>query len=817
MKPFLEDMCFMKSIKGSIFLLLFLFSFSLQAQKSKPLDDSPELDKVKNMVGFLEYMLNTLGSEKTSARDKEVLVTESYKKIFRDDKVQIEDDLDTKRKVITNKDVPAYLKDVDFFFKDVKFEFTIEDISVGEQANRNTFYKVTLLRNLHGTAVDGEVINNTMKRFIEINYNPEDRDLKIVSIYTNEFDQRAALTYWWNQLSYEWQSIFKKTLNIVDSVQLADIKRITGIAALDLSDDPFIQDIGALSQLYDLRSLNISKTNISDLSPIRNLTELTDLNISHTPTIDLTPLRYARKLSHLSLAHTSVIDLSIIENMPDLLELDLSGTELISYEPLRNMVQLQRLNLESSSISNLQPLDSLLSLTELNVSHTAAINLNPIAGLINLQVIALDSNRVADINALKHLENLSELYINHTLVSDLSALQGLGQLKRIYCDHSAVNRATAEAFMTAHPEVLVIFDSEDLKSWWDDLSSNWQKVFQKTLGIGANTTKEELARIVKLDSINLNNTGITDLEPLQRLYRMKTVIASNIGISDLLPLQKLTDLIYLDINYTSVSDLSAIVGLKELKELRANHTLIKSLPSGWSAPTLKWVYLDNTGVDDEIVRAFLTDNPYCFVVYKTERLNNWWRDLPRDWKEIFRVYVGNDKQISTEALHQLIEGDRLYFEDKPVNDLNILNEFIRLKEIRFSDTAIADLTPLSLHSNLQLLQASKSPIKNIEVLSQLPRLEDLDLSDTPIENLKVLSSMLQLKRLDCSGTRIRKLNELETLSGLQYLDCSNTAVRNLDPVSTISLGKLVCYNTRVSLKRVKAFEERHPECEVVYY
>src|SRR5882757_5796235 len=69
--------------------------------------------KVRDLVAFFQFMLNTLGSKQTSARDKDILITESYSKIFFDNKVQIEDDLDMDRKVITNKDVTAYLKDVD--------------------------------------------------------------------------------------------------------------------------------------------------------------------------------------------------------------------------------------------------------------------------------------------------------------------------------------------------------------------------------------------------------------------------------------------------------------------------------------------------------------------------------------------------------------------------------------------------------------------------------------------------------------------------------------------------------------------------------
>ena len=79
------------------------------AQQSKAEVKQNE-QKVRDMVKFLEYVLNTLGNSATSARDKDVLVTESFTKIFRDGKVQVEDDLVEKRNVITNKDVQAYLR-----------------------------------------------------------------------------------------------------------------------------------------------------------------------------------------------------------------------------------------------------------------------------------------------------------------------------------------------------------------------------------------------------------------------------------------------------------------------------------------------------------------------------------------------------------------------------------------------------------------------------------------------------------------------------------------------------------------------------------
>ena len=155
-------------------------------------DAAADEKKVRDIVAFLEYMLNTLGSSGTPTRDKEVLITESYAKIFRDSKVQIEDDLDEERVVVTNKDIVAYLKDVNFFFSHVRFEFVIDNIDKSTLPNGDQFFKVSTKRNLKGTSISGKSVNNVQPRFIEINFSPKEQDFRIVSIYTNGIDEKKG-------------------------------------------------------------------------------------------------------------------------------------------------------------------------------------------------------------------------------------------------------------------------------------------------------------------------------------------------------------------------------------------------------------------------------------------------------------------------------------------------------------------------------------------------------------------------------------------------------------------------------------------------
>lgn len=806
----------MKPISVRIVTIFFMvaLSFSATAQKSKSEDEA----KVKDIIAFLEYVLNTLGSSSTSARDKDVLIKESYTKIFRDAQVQIEDDLDENRKVITNKDVPAYLKDVDFFFSDVKFEFTIDKIAGGTNANGTQFYKVSTRRNLKGTTSEGNAISNTVPRYIEVNYNPNDDDLKIVSIYTREFDEKAALTNWWKELSYEWHEIFKRRMNLTDSVQLDDIKNMTSIETLDISNNEYILDLEPLSVLVNLKNLNVSRTGITDLTPIRNLSGLVELNASHTLIEDLTPLNYSSAISKLNLSHTVVSDISVIEKMPQLTQLDISNTPVIDFYYISTTPELRSLNLESTKLVDLSAVDSLWQMTDLNVSRTQINDLTALSGLKNLKTLDIDSTNVQNVGPLSTLENLQVLSANYTLVENLQPLQKLPKLQKIYCDQTRITKMVAEGFTAVRPKVLVVYDSKDFLVWWNTLPSQWQGVFTETASISLTPTKDELAKITTIDSVNLKDKySIFDLEPLKKLPLLRILIIDKTAVHDLSPINEHREIQYLDISNTEVRDLSPLSTYRKLKELHADGSKVEALNSLYNITSLSRLYLDETTIQDIQAQEFLQANPKCLIVYKTNRLTNWWSSVSEDWKKVFQDQMDKDTTASRENLHRLVEQEKLHITDEPVRDLSALSEFVRLRELHFTGTAIQDLNPLAHLTSLQSLHATNSPLQNMETLEQLNNLEDLNIANTPISDLNDIGNLENLKKLNCSGTQIKRLDPLEDLSKLEQLDCSNTFVNKLDALEHLPMTLLKCYNTKISSRTVEKFKERVPGCEVIYY
>ena len=86
-------------------ILLFVMAMGGQAQKLSK-DEAAKYDnEIRQIMVYLEETMNFIGDSTTSAAEKEIVFTESWSKIFIDDKVQVEDDLDNNRTSPINKDV----------------------------------------------------------------------------------------------------------------------------------------------------------------------------------------------------------------------------------------------------------------------------------------------------------------------------------------------------------------------------------------------------------------------------------------------------------------------------------------------------------------------------------------------------------------------------------------------------------------------------------------------------------------------------------------------------------------------------------------
>ena len=792
---------------------------------SIPVDQiDPMREQAGQMVRFFESTLNFLTDKRNTVKEKEIIITESYLKIFWDPEVQVEDDLDDNRLVPLYKDIPAYLTDVDFFFKRARFSYAVQDVSVQTNEAGQTFIRVTANRNISGQTLNGDSVNSNKVRYFEINYDDNKKQLKIASIYTTKLNERDDMRNWWNSLSRGWQELLGKDLPVGSGFNLSDVTRFNDTVAT-IHDQPQLIDpgqfYGQLSSIIGKKEINLSNnTTIADLEPLGKMSELIRVNLSGTPVSELLPLRNLNKLESLDISGSSVVSLDPLKYCNHIKNLDINGTKITDISLVAGFPILSRLNISNSGVRDVTPLKDLTTLTTLNMSGIPVTDIASLSGLVNLETLDITRTGITSLEPLRHMSKLVTLYADGAPINSIDPVSGLPALKNIYCDGCKIPRQQALSYMKSHPGVTVMVASGELIKWWSNMSAEWQKVFALYASLSTPPTKEQLHLLILVDSININGRQqISTLNPLMELVLLRVLYCSNTLVEDLMPLKPLDQLTLIQANNTKVNDLGPLSPLKKLELLSIENTGVSDLDPLRNLNRLKIVFADNSKITLQEANDFTDENPETLVIFQTYENNTWWKALSPAWQDIMIAQLNFQGVPDRMKLQQIANLDKVIInENMSVSDLTPLTYLSRLKELQFTGTSVAQLDPVGKMTKLQALRCSKNPILSLEPLRSLHFLKELDISNTSVEDLTPLQGLEQLEILKFSGTPVKKLKPIQGLTNLRIVEFYNTKISGLDELDAMrKLEMLKIFNTKISSKRVDKFKAAHPGCEVVYY
>ena len=819
-----------------LFILLFGMAFGSQAQKLSKDEVAKYENEINSMIAYLEETMNFLGDSTTSALEKEIVFTESWSKIFIDDKVQIEDDLDVNRNTPINKDVQAYLKDIDFFFKWANFKLDLQSIANSTRDDGTVFFKATLTRHLTAKTITDEAIDNMKNRFVEINLDRQNNSLKIASIYTTKINEKEVLRNWWNGLSQSWKTRLGSDVILDDSTTLAELntsslsdfseldaklKLVTKKQRVDISNIREIISLEPLSELSDLTWLDVSGTSVEDLSPVRNLNKLKVLRANSTLIEDLTALKYNITLEELEVANTTIEDLSVLASLRNLLKLNVNNTQVNRISNLKSCPNLTSLNLGSTRIANVGVLQDLSQMKSLDISNTAVRDLGPIGNLKDLQSLNISGSAVSNLQALSGMENLRELYCSNTSIGDLTPLKGNRRLSKIYCDHSGIHDAEASAFTQTNPFALVIYDTEALKTWWRELPIYWKAVFSKQIKVDSEPTTEQLHQIINMQELDLSgNTFMQNLMPVSRLTNLRSLNISNTEIGYLQPIQGLANLESLNISHTYISDLKPLQDMSNLKYLNIMNTPVNDLSALVNDGNIEVIEADSTTIGKSQVVALKEKQRQVTVVYQTEALKAWWNGLDPIWQAIFRNAIATQSETPNALeLQQILDLRELEITpEHPIISIEPLTDLMWLERLTINNQGVSDLKPLANKEFLLELNAQNNPISSLSPIESSTLLELLNIENTQIKDLGPLSKMNNLVTLNASGTIVKSLKPLSNLQKLENLFVNNTNVRSISPVENMpSLKQLKVYNTKVKKRAVDQLQEKRLDLNIIYY
>ena len=821
------------------------------------------------MVNYLQETVNFIGDPDNYAQEKDIIFKESYSKIFRDDNVQVEDDLDENRGTTINKDVQAYLKDIDFFFDDVEFTFDIQNVTPQINELGETFFKVEMIRTIAGNTITGDSIHNSRSRFLEINLDTYKKELKIVSFYTTKPNAREELFNWWNSMSDAWKKHLAKDYYISEDVEFSSVDRIltdgytifvkkeialqdsfmivgNDTMSMDRIDELYGHSPDTIVYIDEVVSRWVEDTVITSLSPIyetlQQIAKTTEVNVAGDKNIeDLNPLSELSELRFLNCSDTKVSDINPIRNLNKIKELNISGTEISDISNLKyaNVVQvfkadntqisdisvvsffkdLNNLSLANTNVSDINPLTVCINLTTLNLSRTQITNLAPLTNLLNLYDLDISNTPVSNISPLHALVNLHFLNIEGTQVTDLAPLNNLDGLNEINFSNTQISDLMPLDKMSRLSKIYCDNSLVDKKMTDTFMSSNPNVLViyeTKALELWWNALPSFWKDLLTDQAMTSKRPTKEELHSIINIRNLKV----NHFIQDAEPISRLTNIEFLDMSDSKIDDLSPLYGLHNLKSLNVKNTVISDLSALSNLKNLKELNIENTDVKS---LKSLYDLSNLSIIYADGSKIN--RDevigLKKQQRQLTVVYQTDELKMwwgNLDLSWREIFNSHLLCDSNPTAEQ--LQSIIDIEEVIVNpDNVVYSLEPLRQMAFLKKLIINNNQIQDLTPLSDKEYLEVLSVSGNPVDNIIPLANSHSLKNLNIENTPVSDLTPIASLKNIKVLNIGGTSVRNLKPLADYqSLEDLSIVNTYIksvvplenltSLKHLKAYKTK---------
>ena len=161
-----------------------------------------------------------------------------------------------------------------------------------------------------------------------------------------------------------------------------------------------IRSLRGVEYLPNLRVLDLLwNRRLTDVTPITNLTNLRSLNLGDNQIIDITPLATLNNLETLWLWGNQIADVTPITNLTNLQYLHLQYNQIIDVTPLTNLTNLQWITLDSNQIADINSLVNLANLRGLGLSNNRIKDITPLVANIGLgegDLVDLKGNPLSD-------------------------------------------------------------------------------------------------------------------------------------------------------------------------------------------------------------------------------------------------------------------------------------------------------------------------------------------------------------------------------------------------------------------------------------
>ena len=846
-----------KKLRFLVFCVLLSSCFASIAQRGEAKIDKAKMEtyryQCESLVKYFEETLNFLGDPATLPKERQIVINDSYQKIFRDNEIQIEDDLISDRITVFYKPVQAYLRDVNFFYKQVTFTYRVQSVEPFYNVKGALCFKVTANRLLKGSNIKGETHEDNMVRYIEIEYNADKEDLKIVSIYTTMLEESEDLANWWLSMSKFWRSFFAKETILKGGIKMSDIVTFSDSTVSFSMNEELLNKIregrmfyknangsdSAAYRLYvpakkpvpkgkkpepppppdtlitivypgkllqPLISKLIKQTefvfenikNVDDLSPLTKMTGLTRISLINNDITNLTAIRNLNKLEALKITQTKITDLTPISFLINLKEIDLSNSEITNISSLSDNLGLNIVKINNTRIQNITSLSSLPALTELHIDGTPVSDLKPMEKMTTLQILTLNNTQIQNLSPIQNLSELTKLELNQSKVTSLSPLSNLKKLTEISFNQTKITDITP---INNIPTLKTVYCKKTSVPQTNILDFIHQH--PNTLTIFNTDEMETWWNLLtpywqEYFSGRIGFYGTPTEDNLAAITAINRIdISSRKTVTDISCFNKIWMLEQLDASMSGITSLVSLANLPYLQKVSINYTEVNDISPLQKLPRLDTLLANNTKI--KTVSA-LKNTPSLHLI-ECDNAGVTTDDVVilRTDNPTCTVIYNTEKNTQWWQNVTPVWKNILYNNDNTPNKYQ-LQQILNATTINADENRnINDLSPLSEFRFLKKLSIRGTTVSNLNPIARTRTLTNLDISNTPIVSIDEISSLINIDTLRMENTQLKKYEIVGQLRNLKLLDVSGTQIKDLKPLSgLIYLEDLSCNNTGVS-------------------
>lgn len=263
------------------------------------------------------------------------------------------------------------------------------------------------------------------------------------------------------------------------------------------------------------------------------------------------------------------------------------------------------------------------------------------------------------------------------------------------------------------------------------------------------TIKELGQMLCHLQSLDLSNTMVTDLESLslcQKLQKLKLDKISEIQSIDNLPQLLCGTLTNLSLSGTEVSNISILARCTQLQSLNLSYSSVKEISALAGCSMLARLFLAYTDVSDIAALELLPLEVLDLSTTKITQIDNLAK-CKTLWK--------------------------LNLDSTQVSDVNVLKNCRRLHTVLLNFTNVSDVSCLA---HVHTLSLANTKVINVDALCNV---RDLDLANTEVSDI---SRLKKVKKLMLNNTRV---SDISSLKNVRILDIRGSQVTHIPKLRKI--------------------------------